>query len=121
MKKTTLSKLALVAALGAFAAGCANQQQTNTAVGAGGGARRERLALPFDVDEALPTGTGGFEQRVVTEPRDLDSELLGGANDQGSLRNGHFDAVDGERDCVTHQCAPTRSEAFNNGWRRPSM
>ncbi len=38
MKTNTLSKIALVAALSAFAAGCANQQQTNTAVGAGGGA-----------------------------------------------------------------------------------
>lgn len=38
MKINTLSKIALVAALGAFAAGCANQQHTNTAIGAGGGA-----------------------------------------------------------------------------------
>ncbi|VCU71512.1 putative lipoprotein YiaD precursor [Pigmentiphaga humi] len=38
MKTNTLSKIALVAALSVFAAGCANQQQTNTAVGAGGGA-----------------------------------------------------------------------------------
>lgn len=38
MKTSNLTKLALVAALGAFTAGCATQQQTNTAVGAGGGA-----------------------------------------------------------------------------------
>ncbi|AZG07784.1 OmpA family protein [Pigmentiphaga sp. H8] len=38
MKTNTLSKIALVAALGVFVAGCANQQQTNTAIGAGGGA-----------------------------------------------------------------------------------
>ncbi len=38
MKTSTLPKVALVAVLGAFVAGCATQQQTNTAIGAGGGA-----------------------------------------------------------------------------------
>ena len=38
MNSKTLTKITLVAALTAFAAGCANQQQNNTAVGAGGGA-----------------------------------------------------------------------------------
>jgi outer membrane protein OmpA-like peptidoglycan-associated protein len=38
MNTNTLSKIALAAALTAFAAGCANQQQNNTAVGTGGGA-----------------------------------------------------------------------------------
>jgi outer membrane protein OmpA-like peptidoglycan-associated protein len=38
MKTHALSRIALMTALAAFAAGCANQQQTNTAVGAGGGA-----------------------------------------------------------------------------------
>ncbi|GGX32505.1 OmpA family protein [Pigmentiphaga litoralis] len=38
MKTSTVSKLVLVAAITAFTAGCANQQQNNAAIGAGGGA-----------------------------------------------------------------------------------
>jgi hypothetical protein len=53
-----------------------------------------------DLDEALPARAGRGEQRVVAEARDLDPELLGGADHQGALGHGGLDAVDGEGDAV---------------------
>ena len=51
-----------------------------------------------DLDQALAAGAGRGEQRVVAEPRDLDAQLLGGADDQRALGHLGLDAVDGERD-----------------------
>ena len=70
------------------------------AVGAGDGAGGHRLALALDLDDALPAGAGRVEQRVVAEPRDLDAEQFGGADDQGALGDGDLDAVDRQRDQV---------------------
>ena len=53
-----------------------------------------------DLDQALAARAGGCEQRVVAEPRDLDAEVLGGADDQRALGHLGLDAVDGERDGV---------------------
>ena len=53
-----------------------------------------------DVDQALPAGAHGREQRVVAEPRDLDADLLGGPDHQGVLRDADLDAVDGDVDQV---------------------
>ena len=50
-----------------------------------------------DVDQALAAGADRREQRVVAEPRDLDADLLGGADHQGVLGDADLDAVDGER------------------------
>jgi hypothetical protein len=55
------------------------------ALGARGGARGQRLALAFDVDQALPAGADRVEQRVVAEPRDRDAEHLGGPDHQVPL------------------------------------
>lgn len=55
MTTSTLTKLTLIAALGAFSAGCANQQQTNTAVGAGGGA-----ALGAGIGALIGDGRGAL-------------------------------------------------------------
>jgi hypothetical protein len=46
------------------------------------------LGMPrplLDLDQALAAGAHRVEQRVVAEPRDLDADLLGGADDQGAL------------------------------------
>ena len=51
-----------------------------------------------DLDQALAARAGRGEQRVVAEPRDLDAQLLGGADDERALGHGRLDAVDGERD-----------------------
>ncbi len=67
------------------------------AVGAGDGAGGHRLALALDLHDALPARAGRVEQRMVAEPRDLDAELLGGADDQGPLGHRELDAVDGQR------------------------
>ena len=66
------------------------------ALGAGGGAGGERLALALDLDQALPAGADRVEQRVVAEPRDLDAEQLGGPDDQRALGHGDLEAVDGD-------------------------
>src|ERR1700712_4159885 len=64
------------------------------------GARRERLALTVDVDEALTKSADRIEQRVVTEARNLDADRLGRTNDERALRDLQLDAVDGDRDGV---------------------
>ena len=51
-----------------------------------------------DLDQALAARAGRGEQGVVAEARDLDAQLLGGADDQGALGHGGLDAVDGEGD-----------------------
>ena len=61
------------------------------------GAGRQRLGLALDLDQALPAGADRVEQRVVAEPRDLDADQLGGADDQGALGHLHLEAVDGQR------------------------
>ncbi len=72
----------------------------------GRGARRRRfrhaatVAHVGDLDQALPAGARGFEQRVVAEPRDLDAELLGRPDQQGALRHGDLEPVDGDGDQV---------------------
>jgi hypothetical protein len=97
------------------------------AVGHGLGARGDRLALPLHLDQALPAGAGGRQQRVVAEPRDLDAHLLGDPDEQRALGRGHLDTVDGERygfgllGHVGHQCAPTNCFAERRGAVRPSM
>jgi hypothetical protein len=53
-----------------------------------------------DVDEALAARARRREQRVVTEPRDRDLQLLGGPDDQRALRHGDLLAVDRECDLV---------------------
>src|SRR4029079_14021085 len=63
----------------------------------GRGARREQLALPFDLDVALTAGADRILQRVITEPRDLDPQLLGRADDQRAGGHGQHLAVDRER------------------------
>ena len=68
------------------------------AVGDGGGAGRQRLALALDLDQALPAGAHRVEQRVVAEPRDLDADQLGGADHQRALGHPDLDAVDGQVD-----------------------
>ncbi len=71
-----------------------------------GGAGRGRLghapavAHVGDLDQALAAGAGRVEQRVVAEPRDLDADLLGGPDQQGSLGNRDVDAVDGDGDQI---------------------
>jgi hypothetical protein len=71
-------------------------------VGAGGRARGERLGLPFHLDEALPARAHRIEQRMVTEPGDLDSEQLGGADHQHALGHGDLEAVDGDGHPLLH-------------------
>ena len=67
------------------------------------GAGRLRLGEPAavarvgDVDQALSTGTDGRQQGVVAEPRDLDTDLLGGPDHQSVLGDTELDAVDGQR------------------------
>ena len=51
-----------------------------------------------DVDQALAARADRREQRVVAEARDLDADLLGGADHQGVLGDLDDDAVDGQRD-----------------------
>ena len=51
-------------------------------------ARRLRLGLALDLDQAGPAGRHRVQERMVAEPRDLDADLLGGADDQGALRDG---------------------------------
>ena len=63
-----------------------------------GRARREELALAFDLHVALPARADRIEEGVVAEPRDLDPEVLGGPDDQRPLRDADLLAVDGERD-----------------------
>ena len=45
--------------------------------------RAAAVAGVGDVDQALAAGADRVEQRVVAEPRDLDADLLGGADHQG--------------------------------------
>ena len=54
------------------------------------------LPASGDLDQALPAGADRREQRVVAEARDLDADLLGGADDQGVLGDADLDAVDGQ-------------------------
>ena len=68
-------------------------------VGDRGGARGDRFTLSLDVDQALPAGADGCEQRMVAEPRDLDSGLFGGPDDQRALGNLDLGSVDGEMCC----------------------
>ena len=49
--------------------------------------RRHRLALPLDLDQALPARADRIKQWVVAEPRDLHADQLGGANHQSALGN----------------------------------
>ena len=65
--------------------------RTTMPVGDRDGARRHRLALALDLDQALPAGADRIEQRVVAEPRDLDAHQLGGPNHQRAL--GHTDST----------------------------
>ena len=61
---------------------------------------RPAVAGVGDVDQALAAGADRLEQRVVAEPRDLDADLLGGADHQRALGHADLDAVDGQRDQV---------------------
>ncbi len=60
----------------------------------------DRLALPLDLDDALPAGPDGVQQRMVAEPWDLDPEELGRTDDQRSLGNADRLAVDGQGDKI---------------------
>ena len=73
-------------------------------LGAGGGARGERLDLPGHLDQALPARPGRLQQRVVAEAGDLDPEQLGGADDQRPLGDGELEPVDGHGDPVGDRC-----------------
>ena len=66
------------------------------AVGDRHGARGQRLALPLDLDQALPAGADRVEQRVVAEARDGDAEPLGDPDDQLALLRHDRDPVDGQ-------------------------
>ena len=63
---------------------------------AGGLRLREAAAVARvgDVDQALPAGADGREQRVVAEARDLDPGLLGRPDHQRALGHGHVMSVD---------------------------
>ena len=74
-----------------------------------GGARGHRLghgpqrpvgARGRDLDHALAAGAHRVQQRVVTEPRDLHADLLGGADQQGALGDADGNPVDGQVDQV---------------------
>ena len=75
------------------------------ALGAGRGARGQRLELALDLDQALPAGADRVEQRVVAEPRYLDAEQLGGPDHQRALGDGDLEAVDGDGDAVRRHAA----------------
>ena len=62
----------------------------------GDGARRHRLALALDLDQALPAGADRLQQRMVAEPRDLHAHQLGGANHQRALGHADLVVVDGQ-------------------------
>ena len=77
-----------------------------------------------DVDQALAAGADRREQRVVAEPRDLDADLLGGADHQGVLGDADLDAVDGQRDEIglvvfSGACVMRELLRGRRGWRRP--
>ena len=79
------------------------------------------LALALDLHVALAAGADRLQQRVVAEARDLDAQLLGGADDQRARRHGHLLAVDRERHLPRAHDATSRRPA--PGWRsghRPS-
>ena len=82
-------------------------------------ARRGELRLALDPDVALTARPGGLEQRVVAEPRDLDAELLGGADDQRPRRNRHLLAVDRQGHVGVGTQTATSSCSTRNG-HRPS-
>ena len=68
------------------------------ALGDGGGAAGQRLVLPFDLDQALPAGPHRFEQRMVAEPGNLDTDHFSGPDHQGALGNREAGVVDGDGD-----------------------
>ena len=65
-------------------------------LGAGG----LRLGHALDLDEAGAAGRDRLEEGMVAEARDLDAELLGGADHEGALGHPHLDAVDDDGDEV---------------------
>ena len=82
------------ATLGLLRHGRAELGAHHHALGAHGGARGQRLALAFHVDQALAAGADRVEQRMVAEPGDLDAEQLGGPDHQRALGHGDLEAVD---------------------------
>ena len=95
-----ISSSSIIAALGLLGDRRRQLGVHHHAVGAGRGARRRRLGLALDLDQALPAGADRVEQRVVAEPRDLDAELLGGPDHQRPLGHGDLEPVDGDRHAV---------------------
>jgi hypothetical protein len=45
------------------------------------GARRHRLGLALHLDQTLPAGADRVQERVVAEPRHLDADQLGSADE----------------------------------------
>ena len=109
-------------------------------LGAGGLGFRHRPATHLDLDQALPASTDGLEQWVVAEPRDGDTDPLGGADHQLTLGGDDLDAVDDQPDMTLrnglrlagrtawrrsspsdfasgHQCAPTNARDSTTRWR----
>ncbi|CAM3971119.1 hypothetical protein NORO109296_15625 [Nocardiopsis rhodophaea] len=93
--------------------------------GDGAGGLRFGHAAPVarvgDLDEALAAGPGGFEQRVVAEAGDLDSQQFGGADDQRALGHLDLEPVDGDGDEVLgrHRGCATRCRVGRDGHRAP--
>ena len=54
------------------------------------------LGLTFDFDQASAASSDWLEKWMVTEAWNLNANLLGGANDESSLRNLHLHAVDSD-------------------------
>ena len=82
------------ATLGLLRDGRAELGAHHHAPGAHGGARGQRLALAFHLDQALAAGADRVEERMVAEPGDLDAEQLGGPDHQRALGHGDLKAVD---------------------------
>ena len=112
------------ALLGAFRHGRADLGAHHHALGnrhgAGGLGFGETAAVARvgDLDQALPAGPDGVEQRMVAEPGNGGADHLGGPDDEGSLRDADRDVVDGEGDEIRFR----RHLGCGVGWlahRRP--
>src|SRR6185437_1987491 len=74
------------------------------AFGDRGRARRHRLLLALDLDQALTAGADRVEQWVLAETRDLDADELGRPNHQRALGHRNLEPID----CQRHQIGPSR-------------